>query len=124
MRKNFIFKLHTYPFKVMVSLGEKEKDLSKTLKKLNVDCNKECVSVKGCAGYFIPFSNYLLLIRSKKYPKTSQDFAILQHEILHCCFFILKEVGIRLSPKSEEAYTYLLETITYKILKQIKKNGN
>ena len=122
MKDNFIIKLKPYPFYIMVSLGEKQKELSKALKKQKVNCNKECVKVPGSAGYFMPFSNSVLLIRAKAFPTSPTAMGILQHEILHCVFYIMKMVGIKLGDKSEEAYTYLHEHITEEVLKRIKKN--
>lgn len=113
---NFIIKLEVYPFQVMVSLGEKNKSLTKKLKKWKV----KSVDLGKYDGIYTTFNNGYHLIRLKKVPKSSYQFGVLQHEILHCTIQIMREVGMELSNKSEEAYTYLHGYLTYKILNEIK----
>lgn len=58
-------------------------------------------------------------------PRTSQDFAILNHEIFHLVFFIMKSRGIPLAESSNEAYAYMVSYYTYVIYSTIDmyKNG-
>lgn len=119
--KHFSIKPKPYPFRLIFSFGENKKELAKSLKKYKLKCKTEC-EVKGVDGYFLPFENGVCLVRLYFYPKKIYQLAILQHELLHAVIYILRESGIKLSSKSEEAYTYLLEDITKKVLKHIK-NG-
>jgi len=46
--------------------------------------------------------------------------ALLSHELLHCTFAILKDVGFTHSSDSEEAYTYLLQELMVSFLDAVK----
>lgn len=100
----------------MVSLGEKDSKLSKKLKKWKV----KNVELGRYHGIYTTFNNGYHLIRLKKVPKTPYWMGVLQHEILHCTIQIMREVGISLSQKSEEAFTYLQGHLTNKILNEIQ----
>ena len=117
---NFIIPIEIYPFSIIFSFNQKDKKLKKILKKYKIKCKEECTH-KDYDGFFLHFENNITLIRLYFYPETPYHLSVLQHEILHAVFYILKQSGIKLSNKSEEAYTYLLENITQKVLKKIKK---
>lgn len=49
-------------------------------------------------------------------PQTPDDYGVLAHEIAHAVFRLTQKVGIEYSSASEEAYTYLTEFLTRKVL--------
>ena len=54
--------------------------------------------------------------------ETLEDFlAILSHEVLHSVFHIMKNVSIKYTDKSEEAFTYLMGHITKEIVHGIEQ---
>lgn len=115
----FQIKIHTYPFILIFCLDEEDDVLEKTLSKYNIKCKEEC-SLRNYEGFYIPFDNGVGLIRMRQVPKTKRQVSVLSHECLHATFDILRQVGVKLTEKSEEAYTYLQEYIFYKALKKIK----
>lgn len=68
-------------------------------------------------GYCYQFRTGQTLIVLPKEPENIEELATLNHEILHVVFFILKKIGIKYTPKSEESYTYLYGFLTEKIYK-------
>lgn len=50
-----------------------------------------------------------------------EDIGSMTHEILHIVFFILGESGIKLTPDSEEAYTYYTEHLMNIYFKNVLK---
>ena len=49
-------------------------------------------------------------------PKDIKGLSILAHEIFHIANFTLEKAGINLTSDSDEAYSYLIEFLTKKIL--------
>lgn len=119
MKKTFSIPINVYPFNLIFSFNQSDKALNKTLKKYNVDCKNDCL-LQNYEGFYIPFGNGISLIRLRKFPKNVYWLSVLIHEITHAVIDILRQVGVKLSEKSEEAYTYLMEYITHECLKQIK----
>jgi hypothetical protein len=60
----------------------------------------------GCGG----------LIWMPHFPKTPVEYGFLAHEAVHAASNFGEHLGFKLSPKSEEFYTYLVGYIVEKIL--------
>lgn len=121
MRKkdNFVIDLVIYPFEVMVSFGQTDKELEKDLNKVGLDWDDKCKIIG--MGKYVMFPNNTSLIRLFNYPEYHSDYGVLQHEIFHCVTFIMDKIGIELSLyKSDEAYAYLIGYLTEEIYKKIK----
>lgn len=119
---NFIIPLVIYPFDVMVSVGESEDQLEKTLDKY-LDAKKEIVwrwHNETAVGRFCMFSSNQGLIRLRKLPATPEDYGNLQHEIFHYVTHILDRIGMKLVlMKSDEAYSYMIGYLTKEIYKRL-----
>lgn len=120
--KNFIVPLVVYAFEVMVSLNQSENDLRKEMKKY------ACFTPERIESYFEDTVPQLgratmfdgqVLIRIMKYPVTNEDYAVIVHEVFHAVCFIFKRVNIKLCPKSDEAWAYLIEYLTKEIYNKI-----
>lgn len=59
------------------------------------------------------------LINIKGQEDIHQVVNTVAHEVTHCVFALTKYVGIKLSGKSEEAYTYLMGYIMGEVHKQL-----
>jgi len=119
---NFIVPLVVYPFDVMVSFGESDKDIKMNLNYFNIgDSDLWMYETDNDAGRCCSFKGNKTLIRLRKSPKTDEDYSFLQHEIFHAVTMIMHKIGIRLSiGKSDEAYAYLIGYLTKKIYEKIK----
>lgn len=62
---------------------------------------------------------YSHLINIKSQDDVSQVVNTIAHEVTHCVFSLTRYVGIKISHKSEEAYTYLMGYIMGEIYKQL-----
>lgn len=126
MSKNFIVNLKVYPFDIMFSFGETDELLNKALKKSRVplDDIKEVIDYTNkrtkLASFQITEKGWSL-IRLKNFPKTTKDYSILQHEIFHAVYHILKRIGINLCDDSDEAFSYLTEYITREVYEKLWK---
>lgn len=60
------------------------------------------------------------IIRLEEFNWTIADQCILTHELLHFIFYVLGSRGLRLTPESEEAYTYALQDIQTKVWIKLK----
>jgi len=123
---NFIIEIGVYPFDVMVSLGQSDKQLThalrgyKKLTKLDYElCAYPSENVKGRA---VMFSTNASIIRLRKLPETPEDYGHMAHEIFHIVAFIMERIGIELKVLvSDEAYAYLIEFLTKEIYSRINK---
>lgn len=117
--KNFVISLVVYPFDVMVSLGESDEELRRSLKKVDTEWedNMQCTGI----GRFYMNDRNQSIIRLSVYPKSNEDYGTLSHEIFHAVTHILDRIGMRLILlKSDEAYAYLTGYLTTEIYKKIK----
>lgn len=116
-----------YPFDIMVSIGESDKQLANSLepyagKLLERDYELCKYPLPTCHGRACMFSNNASLIRLRKLPKGSKEFGNLAHEIFHVATFIMDRVGMKLEVMvSDEAYAYLISFITERIYKETNK---
>jgi hypothetical protein len=118
MSKNFIIKLNPYPYDVMVSFNQTDKQLQQYLKKYNCEWH-DLMKFEGSGRFYIN-SNNQSLIRIANYPKSNEDFGTLQHEIFHCVTYVLDRIGMKLKlHNSDEAYAYLIGYLTTEIYKNI-----
>lgn len=116
MGKNIIIPLVIYPFDLMVSINQSDKDLSLELLRYGIDDISELVLSETIRGRTIMYDTNQTVIRLK-----SLDISVLCHEVFHAVAFILSKVGIPLEVmKSDEAYAYLIEYIIGEVLKRVK----
>lgn len=120
---NFIVPLVVYPFDVMVSVGETNEQIDKHFKKYNLtaeDVSLATITSPTVKGRTVMLSTNQTLIRITEMPKTSRDYANLQHEIFHAVTFVMDRIGMKLVlMESDEAYAYLISYLTEKIYQKI-----
>lgn len=115
---NFVIPLQVYPFDVMVSMGQTEDQLKRSLKKYNLTYS-EGMKLAGTGKYLINDTNQSL-IRTLRVPRFPEDYATLQHEIFHAVTYVLDRMGMKLVlRKSDEAYSYLVGYLTEQIYKRL-----
>jgi len=118
--KNFIIPLVVYPFDVMVSIGETDKELKKQLEKNNCkwDDLLQIPEITG-TGRCLQMETGQTVIRLKSFKKTADSYGTLQHEIFHAVQFLMKRLEMKLSMKNCEAYAYLIQYLTVEIYKKL-----
>jgi hypothetical protein len=120
-KKNFKISLGIYPQTIYFSLGETDKEFKVFTKKEKIKNLPKCVSNLNDLGIFCSHAGtFYHIIRIKNYPDNPVDFGTLMHEILHSIVCTCRDIGIELSRKSEETYTYLMGYITEEVMKQIQ----
>ena len=122
---NKLIPLHIYPFDVMVSINQTDKQFEKVLNKYGIYSEEDggifsLSQSQYRVGRTVMFSNDQTAMRLNYYPSTAKDFGLVQHEIFHCVEFILGSVGMNLTADSDEAYAYLIQFITEKIYELLK----
>lgn len=117
---NFIVPLIVYPFDIMVSIGQSDDELKKSLSKTKTKW-KDVMKCEGDGRFVLNLDN-TSIIRLRKYPSTPTDYGTIAHEIFHAVTFILDRVGMKLKLfSSDEAYAYLTGYITEKVYEKILK---
>lgn len=123
---NFIIPLVIYPFDIMFSVGETDKQLRKKLKAaLHEDAFKQAYSDDFLEGFnpngdagqalFIP-GHKQTIIRLGKHPSVG----VAAHEIFHGCEMILRHLKMPLSTTNDEAYAYLIQYVTDQFYRNFK----
>ncbi len=117
---NIVIPNEVYPFDVMFSAGQSDSDFLKSLEDAGEEsCDDERLKDLGSqetkGGRTVLLVGRQTILRINFWPKTSTEFAMLQHEIFHVVEFILSMVGMKLCRKSDEAYAYLIQFYTKKI---------
>jgi hypothetical protein len=122
-KANFIVDLKVYPFHVMFSFTQTDDELLKCLKKYNIDTRGDSWKLeKTVRGRCVSFKDNQTLIRLRNYPKTTEDFGVLAHEIFHAVSFIMYKVGMKLKIDcSDEAYAYLIGFLTEECLTKLNE---
>ena len=116
---NFIIPLVVYPFDVMVSFGQSDLEITKSLKKRGWRWD-DLLKLKGDGKFIIFHDINAAVIRMKYFPNYPEGQATMSHEIFHAITYILDKVGMKLKiGKSDEAYSYLIGYLTKEIYKKL-----
>jgi hypothetical protein len=115
---NKIISIDIYDRDVMVHFGEKKHLKARISKIFGCEMSSEIVSMisgeeKG-KSFLLPGGQMILYMPNL--PKDIKGLSILAHEIFHIANFTLEKAGINLTSDSDEAYSYLIEFLTKKIL--------
>lgn len=118
---NFIVTNEVYPFDVMFSFGETDKQLKKKLSKFDVKIGNlfQHELRLGLTSQFK--DNGQVLVRLRHYPKTPKHFGTLGHEISHATNYVMSYIGNKLSEDSEESYAYFTGFLTQKVFEKLIK---
>lgn len=122
--KNFIVKIGHYPFDLMVSLGETNDQVFKSIRRLNIDAidNIDCkFDGDGSVGRVVEFTSGQYLLRLRYFPETAADYGVLQHEIFHVVEFLFRTLRVGLCEETSEVYAYLLQYLSTIIYAEINK---
>lgn len=127
---NKIIPIGLYPFDLMLSFNETDKEVTKALKMNGVTKTKSTETTvfdldkyKTKIGRMVMFIGKQTVIRLNFMPKLSDPFemGLLQHEIFHVVGFFMSEIHTPLVDDTHEVYAYLIQYLTeniYKILKE------
>ena len=116
---NVIIPLVVYTFDVMLSIGQTNGELKKSLEKYRCDWSDLLELSPTSLGRTVMTDSNHTIIRFTKWPETCQQYGTLAHEIFHAVDFIFKRIGITLSEDSDEAYAYMIGYLTEEIYKKL-----
>jgi hypothetical protein len=125
---NKIIPLVIYPFEIMISFNETDKQITKALRKFNItpkntsmDALLDMDKFKTKKGRMVMFIGNETVIRLNFLPKLNDPIglSLLQHEIFHAVGFILSDIDIPLNADTHEAYAYLIQYLTEVIYKSL-----
>lgn len=121
MGVNFIIKLFVYPIDIMVSFGETDKALTRRLSKYDLGEDPTVEYGGTQLAYTRMYINCQTLMRFKNTPNSIKDYAVIAHEIFHAASLIMGKIGMPLELyKSDEAYAYLIEYITFQVYDNLR----
>lgn len=125
---NKIIQIGLYPFDLMLSFNETDKEVKKALKKFNITCknsNENTVfdmdKLKQKRGRMVMFIGKQTIIRLNFMPRLtdSLEMSLLQHEIFHAVGFLMSEINTPLTNDTHEPYAYLIQYLTEKIYAEL-----
>ncbi len=115
-----IIPIEIYSRDVMVHFGSRKKlrkELAKYIPKNESDNISNCFANVSLGKTAILSGGQIILFMPQP-PKSATDYAVLQHEIFHVAFFVLEKAGIVLNDTCDEAYSYLIQFLTKRILQE------
>lgn len=122
---NFIVPFGTYPFDLMVSVGQDDDQLGRVLDRhpLTEEDILNCrFGSDTCQGRYAIFSTGGSFIRLRKLPESSFDYGVLGHEIFHVVAGFMLRIGMKLKVgTSDEAYAYLIGHLTEQVYNKLNK---
>lgn len=120
-KKLFIVDHGTYPFDIIVDIGNSDEVLYEFLQKHNkiVDEElKELLQNKG-NGRAVMLSGGQTVLRIRNKLKKPDFYSTLAHEVFHCVEFLFDRIGIQYDmEKTGEAFAYQIGYIIENILKE------
>ena len=121
MKKCFIIKLIVYPFNILVSIGQSDKEIEKVLNNLGIfNGIDELIMDETVRGRTLMLDSNQTIIRLKFNKNKNEFISLISHEIFHAATFILYKIGLEFDiNKSDEAYAYLIEYLTKQILDEV-----
>ena len=120
---NFLIPLTVYPFQIMVTINQSNKELQKSLKGLDITDSdvKEAFSEPLTVGTCVMFPHNRIMLRLNEFDVTcNQCKGHLVHEAFHATHFAMNAVGMQLSFENDEAFAYLLGYLVEKIYNVIE----
>lgn len=71
------------------------------------------------SGKCIEMTDNIVIIRTWRKPTDGRSHSTLAHEIFHAVDFIMRDIGMKLTEHSHEAYAYLVGYLTEQIYKRL-----
>lgn len=110
----FIVICETWNVEVLVLIGYNSKEVNRVLMKVMGSAPDDLheIDKSGATGrtYWKTSSTFVVWLKS--WPKTAFHYGVLQHELFHVVDNALRGKGIKLSDESDEAYAYMMESLT------------
>lgn len=116
---NVIIPLVIYPFEVMFSVGQTDKELKGELDKFGCNWSDLLILPPTGLGRTVMTDSNHTIIRFNEWPVTCKQYGTLAHEIFHAVDFIFRRIGMTLSEDSDESYAYMIGYLTEEIYKKI-----
>lgn len=115
-----IIPIEIYSRDVMVHFGCRKKLRRELAKHFSKDETGNIVGhfTDVSLGKTVILSGGQIILFMPQPPKSATDYAVLQHEIFHVAFFVLEKAGIVLNDTCDEAYSYLIQFLTKRILQE------
>jgi len=120
---NKIIPIAGYPFDLMISFNEKDRQIKKKLKAFNIEITSvddgmfQLDGIKSRRGRFVMFHTKQSVLRLNFYPRLNspEEMGLLQHELFHTVAFFMQEIDTPLNDTTQEVYAYLMQWLTREI---------
>ncbi len=127
MSKVILVKPDIYPSKVFVCFGSLSE--CNLVDHISEDAIKNLEGLEYHAAKTVLFENGNIFLWIEERPDSPAGFGALAHEVFHAACFILQNIGVKFSSKSQEAYAYLIDYLYEQIYKgieaqKIEENGS
>lgn len=120
MGYNFIVPCVVYPYDIFVSVLESDLKVTNKLKKIlsEDECSDLNFLEDGYLGICCMLESGKVILRLRVNPL--ENCGVLVHEVFHAVEMIFNRIGLTHSRESSEAWAYLIEYLTNKILEKAK----
>jgi len=118
-KRKAIISFEVYPFDCAVFIGHSDEEVEKELRDIGLDLSSEeleAIRMEG-DGRSAMLEGGQSVLRLKKLSKVSmKDMGVLSHEVFHVVDFLFERIGLQLTRSSDEAYAYMIQYLTKKVL--------
>lgn len=111
-----VFRFGGYPFDVAVSYMTPRQTVERQLRKIGAMTAYQTLPPVGDCALTTRLLNNTFLIDLLEPPDTPSGLGLLIHELFHAVVFLMRDVEIRLSDDSEEAFAYALQDMTQQVV--------
>ena len=118
---SFVIDLKPYPFQVMVSFNQTNKQFQDKLIELHVnDFTDEGFYDPNCKARTVNLDTGATIVRFKDFKKDAFHYGLIAHEMFHVVEMTFKRIGLPHSLKySSEAYAYQIQHLTEQVFLNI-----
>lgn len=118
---HFVIELTPYPFDVLFSFNQSQKEFDKALREKGIKYFKdETFNNLTCMARTCHLDSGATIVRFKDFSKTAFGFGVLNHEIFHVVEFLFDKIGMPHNVFfTSEAYAYLIQSITERVYNRI-----
>lgn len=103
-------------------IGEHVKEIVQTLKDMYGKNKKIKSSYFVDRGAFIAINGIPPIIWIPKVPSSAEEYAVLNHEVIHLVFYVMTWANIKINEETEEIFSHQMQYLSRMIYEKIFNN--
>jgi len=123
MKKMFTVNHGTYPFDVLVAIGQEHEDIVRWFKRKKIKLSEEETEKLWMSGKgrTVMLKSGATVLRVDDIKNKADFHAHLSHEIFHAVEFLFDKIGLEHNVDAGEAFAYQIQYLTGSIYEKLNK---